>query len=186
MGFIYSYSSGWHCNHRAKEETQKDTNKFHDDVIKWKHFPCYWPFVRGINRSPMNSPHKGQWRGSLMFSLSCVLINGWVNNRRFETLSHPLWRHRHALIPCHEQLQQGSNRIFILGYSTPTNCQNSTITLLESRKTQEILIIFPVRMDSTPLNSPAKETSWNFSDNITDFKTDRTHWNSTLSGHYSF
>ena len=24
----------------------------HDDVIKWKHFPRYWPFVRGIHRSP--------------------------------------------------------------------------------------------------------------------------------------
>ena len=23
----------------------------HDDVIKWKHFPLYWPFVRGIHRS---------------------------------------------------------------------------------------------------------------------------------------
>ena len=22
----------------------------HDDVIKWKHFPCYWSFVRGIHR----------------------------------------------------------------------------------------------------------------------------------------
>ena len=32
----------------------------HDDVIKWKHFPRYWPFVRGIHRSPVNSPHKGQ------------------------------------------------------------------------------------------------------------------------------
>ena len=29
----------------------------HDDVIKWKHFPRYWPFVRGIPRSPVNSPH---------------------------------------------------------------------------------------------------------------------------------
>ena len=27
----------------------------HDDVIKWKHFPRDWPFVRGIHRSP----HKG-------------------------------------------------------------------------------------------------------------------------------
>ena len=27
------------------------------------------------------SPHKGQWRGALMFSLICVWINGWVNNR---------------------------------------------------------------------------------------------------------
>ena len=53
----------------------------HDDVIKWKHFPRYWPFVRGIHRSPVTSPHKGQWRGALMFSLICVWINGWINNR---------------------------------------------------------------------------------------------------------
>ena len=54
--------------------------KFHDDVIKWKYFPRYWPFVRRIHRSPVNSPPKGQWRGALMFSLICVWINGWVNN----------------------------------------------------------------------------------------------------------
>ena len=53
----------------------------HDDVIKWKHFPRNWPLVRGIHRSPVNSPHKGQWRGALMFSLICVWINGSVNNR---------------------------------------------------------------------------------------------------------
>ena len=53
----------------------------HDDVIKWKHFPRYWPFVWGIHRSPVNSPHKGQWRGALMFTLICAWINGWVNNR---------------------------------------------------------------------------------------------------------
>ena len=54
---------------------------FHDDVTKWKHFPRYWPFVRGIHRWPVNSPHKGQWRGYLMFSLICAWINGRVNNR---------------------------------------------------------------------------------------------------------
>ena len=32
----------------------------HDDVMKWKHFPRYWSFVQGIQRSPGNSPHKGQ------------------------------------------------------------------------------------------------------------------------------
>ena len=53
----------------------------HDDVIKWKHFPRNWPFVRGIHRSPVHSPHKVQWRGALMFSLICVWINDWVNNR---------------------------------------------------------------------------------------------------------
>ena len=52
----------------------------HDDVIKWKHFPHYWPFVRGIHRSPVNSPHKGQWRGDLMFSLVYAWTDSWTNN----------------------------------------------------------------------------------------------------------
>ena len=48
-----------------------------DDVIEWKHFPRYWPFVR----APGNSPHKGQWRGALMFSLIYTWRIDWVNNR---------------------------------------------------------------------------------------------------------
>ena len=51
----------------------------------WRHqmetFPCYWPLVRGIHWSPVNSPHKGQWHGDLMFSLIGAWINAWVNNR---------------------------------------------------------------------------------------------------------
>ena len=68
----------------------------HDDVIKWKHFPRYRPFVRGIHWSPVNSPRKGQWRGDLMLSLICALnkrlskqLWGWL----FETPSRSLWRH---------------------------------------------------------------------------------------------
>ena len=53
----------------------------HDDVIKWKHFPRNRPFVWGIRRSPVNSPHKGQCRGGLVVSLICAWINDWVNNR---------------------------------------------------------------------------------------------------------
>ena len=52
----------------------------HDDVIKWKHFPRNWPLLRGIHRSPVNSPHKGQWRGASMFSL--IWMKNWVNNRK--------------------------------------------------------------------------------------------------------
>ena len=47
-----------------------------------KHFPRYWPFVRRIHRSSVNSPHKGQWGGALMFTLICSWINGRVNNRK--------------------------------------------------------------------------------------------------------
>ena len=53
----------------------------HDNVIKWKHFPRYWPFVRGTHRSPVNSPHKGQWHGALIFFLICTWTNDWANNR---------------------------------------------------------------------------------------------------------
>ena len=62
----------------------------HDDVIKWKHFLHYWPFVWGIHRSLVNSPHKGQWCGALMFSFICIWINGWVNNHEAGDLR---WRH---------------------------------------------------------------------------------------------
>ena len=58
----------------------------HDDVITWKHFPRCWPFLRGIHRSPVNSPLKGQWRGASIFSLICAWINGWVNNRDTDDL----------------------------------------------------------------------------------------------------
>ena len=47
----------------------------HDDVIKWTHFSRYWPFVQGIHRWPVNSPHKGQWRGALVFYLVCASVN---------------------------------------------------------------------------------------------------------------
>ena len=62
-------------------DTGKVTSFHHGDVIKWKHFPIDWAFVRGIHRSPVNSPHKGQWRRALMSALICAWTNGWVDNR---------------------------------------------------------------------------------------------------------
>ena len=50
-----------------------------DDVIKWKH-------SRGIHRSPVNSPHKGQWRRALMFSLIYAWTNDWINSWHTEDL----------------------------------------------------------------------------------------------------
>ena len=54
--------------------------RVHDDAIKWKHFPRNWPFVQGIHWPPVNSPHKGQWRGALMFALIYAWTNSWANN----------------------------------------------------------------------------------------------------------
>ena len=90
--------SHWCGFKRASEVTLKDTVKLpalnhnkipqHDDVIKWEHFLHYWPFVRGIHRSPLDSPHKGQWCWALMFSLICARTNGWTNNRDPGGLRH--------------------------------------------------------------------------------------------------
>ena len=63
-GLFYSYSSG---------------------VLSWwRHrmeiFPALLALCAEIHRWPVNSPHKGQWRGALMFSLICAW-NGWINKR---------------------------------------------------------------------------------------------------------
>ena len=60
----------------------------HNDIIKWKHFPHYWPFVRGIHQWAMDSPHKGQWHGALMFSLICARTYIWANNWDASDLRH--------------------------------------------------------------------------------------------------
>ena len=73
----------------------------HDDVIEWKHFPRYWPFVWGIYRSPVNSPHKGQWRGAELWCFDLrrnerLSKQGW--GWWFETPSRSLWRHCYAIV----------------------------------------------------------------------------------------
>ena len=51
----------------------------------WRHqmetFSALLALCAGIDRSPVNSPHKGQWRGALKFFLMGAWIHGWVNNR---------------------------------------------------------------------------------------------------------
>ena len=64
--------------------------QIHDDVIKWKHFPRYWPAQRPVTRSfhvffdlHLNKPlSKQSW--------------GWW----FEMLSRPLWRDCNDILPC--------------------------------------------------------------------------------------
>ena len=80
-------------------------NSEHDDVTERKPFPRYWPFVRRIHRSPVNSPHKGLWRRALMFSLICAGIKGEENNREvghFGTPSRSLWCHCNEAFKCHD------------------------------------------------------------------------------------
>ena len=97
----------------------------HDDIIKWEHFPRYWPFVRGIRRSPVNSPHKDQWRGALMFSFISALINAWVNNR--EAGDSRLHRDHYAVIVMISSNNQQTywNRILYFDEIFITGCSGS-------------------------------------------------------------
>ena len=80
---------------------------YNDDVITWKYSPSYWPFVRETHRSPVNCP-KGQWRGALIFSLICIWLNGWVNNREAGGLRRHrphydviiMWIYKYSMIWC--------------------------------------------------------------------------------------
>ena len=60
----------------------------------WRHqmetFSALLVLCAGNSPVPVNSPHKGQWRGALMFSLICAWINDWANNRE----AGDLRRHR--------------------------------------------------------------------------------------------
>ena len=50
----------------------------------WRHqmetFSALLAVCAGNSPAPVISPHKGQWRGALMFSLIWARINDWVNN----------------------------------------------------------------------------------------------------------
>ena len=94
--FIFSLITGYtkKCAHNLSSAVF-----VHNDVIKWNHFPRYWSFW-GTNRSPVNVPHKGQWRGALMFSLICLnrRLSKQSRRRWFETPSRSLWRHSNVVI----------------------------------------------------------------------------------------
>ena len=84
----------------SPEYSGRSGSTLHDDVIKWKHFPRYWPFVRGIHRSLVNSLHKCQWRGALVFSLICAWTNSWANNGDADDLRRHRAHHDVIVMGC--------------------------------------------------------------------------------------
>ena len=115
--FLFKKISSKHIALKPKRCHEANFVVYHD-VIKWKHFPRYWPFVRGIHRLPVDSHHKGQWRGALMFSLTCAWTKGWATNGDDSDLITPsrsLWRHRNAVAAQWLSYQQPVVPIIALG-----------------------------------------------------------------------
>ena len=84
----------------------------YDDVIIWKHFPRYWPFVRGIHRSPVTR----SFDGFFDLRLNQQWSKQW-RRRWFETPPDSLWRHRNKVVTGYKKL--GINLIWILKTSRP-------------------------------------------------------------------
>ena len=66
------------CNHICKTRSNAiEAIIIHDVVVAWKCFLHYWPFVRGIHRSLVVSPHKGSSNDAELFNnyhgQSCIM-----------------------------------------------------------------------------------------------------------------
>ena len=70
----------------------------HDVVIQWKLSPCYWPFLRGIHRVPVDFPHKEA--RSLVVSLICWSAPEQTVEQTIETPSRSLWGHCNIWMKC--------------------------------------------------------------------------------------
>ena len=106
----------------------------HDDVIKWKHFLRYWPFVQGIHRwIPLT---KASDVGTLMFSLICSLKK-WLSKQSwgwwFEMPLGSLWRHCNA------------HNTYIYPKNISLMCWNSGICLMCTTKKHD-LCAFPCKV----------------------------------------
>ena len=76
----------------------------HDDVIKWSYFPRYWPFVRGNSPVPSEFPAQRPVTRSLDVFFDLHLnkrLSKQSSSWWFETLFHPLWRHRNDIPGAH-------------------------------------------------------------------------------------
>ena len=76
--------------------SDREDLEHHDDVIKWKHFPRYWPFVRGIHQYTVEFPAQRPVTRSFVVFFDLrqnKLLSKKSLGRWFETPSHSLWRH---------------------------------------------------------------------------------------------
>ena len=81
------FNVGWSREHVSLEIVNvNDLSFYMMTSSNGKIFRVTGPFVRGIHRWPVNSPHKGQWRGALVFSLICAWMNNLVYNRKPDDL----------------------------------------------------------------------------------------------------
>ena len=119
------------------------------DITHWR---CYWPYVRGIHWSPVNSTHKGQWRRALMFSFTCVWINGWVNNRETGDLKRHR-AHHDVIVMCRCSPFQQPHHFLHAEQLVVVVRAKLSIFHMEVGSTQQVGIVFLWGMSSDGVSS---------------------------------
>ena len=99
----------------------------------------------------VNSPHQGQWRGALVFSLICPWINGWVNNREAGD-SRRNRAHYDVIVTVHEQSEDNWPRYIEWAHK---------FTLVCIGFSQTILIAYPSQnLTTAKIRNRVKCSSW--------------------------
>ena len=104
----------------------------------------WWRHQMGTFSASLNSPHKGQWRGALRFSLICAWINGWVNNRETGDLRRHRAHNDVIVMNCYDitvckHWHQYNKTIFVTHNSN--NYNSTTITRILERYVSSPLAI---------------------------------------------
>ena len=79
MTNVHTRGKWWIYGTNTTRTTSHNTQN-HDEVINWKHFACYWPFVRGNSLVTDEFPSQRPVAQSFDVFLICAWINDWVNN----------------------------------------------------------------------------------------------------------
>ena len=115
----------------------------------WRHqmktFSALLANCAGNPRSPVNSPHKGQWRGALKFLLICAWISTWVNNREAGDLKRHRAHYNFIVTPMKEvwNMKIKTNGITVEKEYSPYNVK----TPFDHRQWLRIIFLMIIRIN---------------------------------------
>ena len=97
----------------------------------------------------MNSPHKGQWRWALMFSLIWAWMNSWVNNREAGDLKCHYAHYDIVVMKIQKVLQELKNWYNLCKISRVHGCRRNDY---RSYSKTIIIIVWPNLTGEAPMN----------------------------------
>ena len=127
----------------------------------WRHqietFSALLAICAGNHRSPVNSYHKGQWRGALIFPLICTWTSSWANNREAGDLrpSCSLWRHRNVPFT-----KASDTELWCVLWSTPEQMVEQT---MELPMILDAMTLIATSLQCHSYPSPSNETAYSLS-----------------------